>query len=520
MKGLAVVLAALFVLPMIGLADEPTGLAPTHNERDEKCKGAFCFSGFYKHRYRHLTDFELEANLPGEPADAHGVVGQGLQQLRARIRYNPHKTVSLVAEVDLFSGNLYGDTSSLGSDFLLAPDERLDFTDPLAMAQLRQAYVHWQSPIGVFRLGQQASHFGLGILANGGSDEGHDVFDDPQFGDLVERVVYVTKPLKPLMTGSFADSFLFIGGFDLVFRDDNANLIDGDIAMQGVFSLMYKTKPLTAGVYFAIREQEDSDGDTLSVQAYDAFFQFKHDFKTLNARLTIGAEAAMIRGESTRAMYEQAPDGVEVQGMGAAFQLSCELRDWGLEARYEAGYASGDNDRNDDLVRSFTFDPDYHVGMILFQEVMGRITANTVETLRDPARMGQPPKGVELVATDGAITNAIYLNHVLRWKSTFGLGVDVGFLWAQSVADVIDPWASAQYGGYNVNHLGSTTNSHNLGMEVDAGVSYTHTVKDAVAFKAGLQYGAFFPGGAFEGQDGQKSLGTVSKLRATLDIAW
>jgi hypothetical protein len=520
MRCIAGLLAAILCCPMVSVAEESVGLAQTLKARDAACSGVFCITGFYKHRYRTLTDFDLEASHAADPADSHGVLGQGRQQLRIRARINPFENFSIIAEADLLSGRLYGDMSTSGSDFLMDPDEALDFGDPRDLVQLRQAYLHWMTPAGLLRVGQQTSHFGLGILANGGNDEAHDVFDDPRLGDVVERAVFITKPLKPFVDGAFGDNLLLIGGFDVVYRDDNANLLDGDLGMQGVVSLVYKTEPFTAGVYMAIRDQEDEDGDTLSAQAYDLFLRWQHDFDDINARLVLSAEAVMVRGESTRALYEQAPDGVDIQGVGAVFQGSFELRDWGLESRLEVGFASGDNNRNDDLVRSFSFDPDYHVGMILFQEVMGRITTNTVSTLSDPSRMGQPPKGVEMVATDGAITNAIYVNPVLRWKSNFGLGIDAGMLWAQSVADVIDPWASAQFGGYNANHLGSTSGSHDLGIEVNAGLHYTHSVQDAVAFTAGVQYGMFLPGKAFEGPSGQKSLGTVSKLRATFDIAW
>ena len=108
---------------MLSIAEESVGLAQTLKARDAACSGVFCITGFYKHRYRTLTDFDLEAGHTDDPANSHGVLGQGRQQLRIRARINPVDTFSIIAEADLFSGRLYGDMSTSGSDFLMDPDE-------------------------------------------------------------------------------------------------------------------------------------------------------------------------------------------------------------------------------------------------------------------------------------------------------------------------------------------------------------------------------------------------------------
>ena len=500
----------LTVVMMSWSASAQTGPADTLSERSKTCPATVCIPGSYEFRFRNTSDFSID-----DSGTKHGVLDMGWQRWRVKPRVMFTDNLFLEAEADLITGRLFGDEEPLGSDFSL---RRNAMSEPTS-SDLRQLYVSWRSPVGLIRIGQQASHFGLGILANGGNDEDHDVFDDPHYGDIVERVLFATKPFK-FLKNDFGNNFVLAGGFDVVFRDDNADLTKGDLAMQGLVSLMYRTEPFTAGIYVAVRDQEDDDKDTLRAEAYDMFIRWTQNLST-NLTLKVAAEVAFLRGETTRVAMEQAPEGVDIIGLGAAFQTSLHIKNYGLETRFEAGYATGDNNRNDDLVRQFKFDPGYHVGMILFQEVMARVNDRTVQLASNPEVSGRPPKGVEQLSTKGAITNAIYINPVIRWRSNFGLRSAVGALFAWSAADLTDPWQSALHGGYNYNFLGAKVDSKYLGTELNGSISYAIPVKDAVSFVAGVQSGLFFPGGALKGPNDKKSLGSMlAKTRVSFDINW
>ena len=85
----------------------------------------------------------------------------------------------------------------------------------------------------------------------------------------------------------------------------------------------------------------------------------------------------------------------------------------------EVGYASGDANPFDDQANGFTMNRDYKVGLVLFDEVMLFQTQNAARRLSDPALLGAPPPGLDLLPTEGAITNALYLKPTLRWKPGF-----------------------------------------------------------------------------------------------------
>ena len=80
----------------------------------------------------------------------------------------------------------------------------------------RYLYLEYNSPIGLFRVGQQGSHWGMGILANDGDHP--TLFGDYQRGALVERVLFATTPM-----GKGTPLTIALAG-DLVFEDNTADL--------------------------------------------------------------------------------------------------------------------------------------------------------------------------------------------------------------------------------------------------------------------------------------------------------
>ena len=495
-------------------------------DRADACESSFCMPGRWFFQYGRSSTFKLDAS--GHESSVEHV---GRQLLRVHPRLDLKTDVGRViieAEAVLLTGRTFGDLNTVATDALYDPDDRLDaWADP-DPGDYRQFVVRWETPFFQLKLGQQASRWGLGLIANDGQDDPHDVFDVATHGDLVERVLVATAPFGLL--GEKWQRLLLGGGFDVVYRDENATLTDGDLALQGVVSLIWRDVPepssprrwgLTAGLYVAIRDQEDDDGDTLNVRAYDLFAKFEHRLPKKHLRLYLAGEIALLEGRTSRARLEQAPEGLDVLGLGFSLQGRVELEKLGVETRLEVGYASGDNDRNDGTSRGFKFDPDYHVGMVLFQEVLARISARSIENARDPGLVAEPAKGLELIATDGSVTNAVYVNPILRYTNdATGLGGDLGVLAAWSDAAFSDAYQTSKNGGYNTSYLGVPSDSHYLGTEVDVGLRYEYAIGDRVWLKALVQGGLFVAGKAFKDSEGADGIGVVSKVRASVELGW
>ncbi len=509
-------------------------------DRVGQCSGTVCLPGRWLFQYTFTERYNTDAEGHESPIE-HA----GRQVIRMHPMWNiigaddSSGPLTLHGELDVMTGRTFGDLNTVATSELYDPEDRRNaWADP-SPHDYRQLYLSWRSPAGVLRVGQQTSKWGLGVIANDGEDQAHDVFDAPRAGDLTERVLFATAPFGA-MSGDWAKKLLLAGGFDVVYRDENASLVDGDLALGGVVSLVYRDLPRStdpwaaiaaagrdeerwgfeAGVYVAIRDQEDRDGDTLAVRAYDLFARGQWEIDE-GLLATAGVELVFVEGNTSRVALEQAPDGVDIAGLGAVLQLALLSRDLGVEARLEAGYASGDNDRTDGVSRSFSFDPDYHVGMILFQEVMARISAQSIENAQDPEVLERPAKGLELVASDGSVQNAWYLNPVLRWRHECGVGVDLGILVAWSDADFADPWQSALNGGFNTNYVGRSAGSHFLGTELDLGLRYDLILGERVWASVFAQGGAFLPGHAFDAPNAAgPTLGTVMKLRTGVELGW
>src|SRR5690554_1485449 len=176
------------------------------------------------------------------------------------------------AEVDLLSGQLAGDWAP-------RVPSRVDTQthanrDPFGRGQVvdpREFYAHWRTPVGELRAGLQTSQWGLGLIANSGSLQNEDIFNQNFGGDRVLRAVFATSPLRPFVDAGFAQDIYLALGADLVWQDENANFLAGDRALQAIAALFYRKASTQGGIYAAYRNQDDRNGDFLEVWVFDAY---------------------------------------------------------------------------------------------------------------------------------------------------------------------------------------------------------------------------------------------------------
>lgn len=513
---------AVFALSWIGLAQAQADKV--------------AFSGAYWIHTAYTSDFPLAEDdavwlgqvWPDGIRDGLKLIAE--HRLRLRVEEKISGSLKLVASGDI-AGTVAGDTTFIGKDYLLVPRDDVRFYN---RSTLREAYLEWLSPIGLFRVGQMTSAWGLGIVANDGADvEG--AFHHPLLGDLVERVLFVTRPAQPFSESLFAQHFHLGFGGDLVYRDDMASLLDGDIAAEGI-ALLFFDGPvvkggddLFAGIYAAYRYQSMEDKDKLRVLVLDGAFRHKMILDSRGSYLQIEGEGVYVYGSLSfhdRAGPPRAPDGVDIRQWGAVLRGKGYIPDAGLELGVETGVASGDNDQLDSVARAFRFDPDYQVGMILFQEVLGRMSALQPERVSDPHLLFKPPSGYKTAATNGSITNAVYVNPKVRYWPHPNVEMLLGFLWARALAPVAGPYNTAGHGGYplgyRVNPLkwkGGEWKERDLGIEVDGGLAYAFRSRGGEVLRLGAQGGWFRPGTAFNDAEGRR-MNSVYKFRILVDLTW
>lgn len=141
--------------------------------------------------------------------------------IMSRLRLMPSlqfgKTARLNLQIDALDDVLWGDNNGLSSAPLFATDgsnQGYLGGAPADSVQVRRAWVQFPVPVGVMRVGRMPSHWGMGLLANGGgtgwldpeSPKGEpqrlvldnffdDDFGDNHFGSTADRILFITKPI-------------------------------------------------------------------------------------------------------------------------------------------------------------------------------------------------------------------------------------------------------------------------------------------------------------------------------------
>ncbi len=398
-------------------------------------------------------------------------------------------------EADFLTGLNFGDKPS--QDFRFADIPRNN-QDGIEKVDFRQLYLEWHTPYGLLKAGQMTSVWGMGIMANGGEDT--NLFGDSYYGDLVDRIEFITKPLKLFSNSSIADRFYIALGADFVYRDDLGSVLEGDKAYEGILASLYRSDVFSAGFYIAYRNQKDNQGngryEVLEGTGYDIYL--KGDFPvTENLNFLLETEGVLLSGRTTILRTYDYRNGVKVLAGGAAGRTGFKCKKTGITGIFEAGIASGDGDMNDGTLYQYKFDPDYNAGLILFEEVLNALSAFSAERAGNLDIVGGPPPGTPLLPTNGSVSNAYYFFPKISFEGIENLEINLGLLFARAVKDIIDPYLTFEDGGVARTFLDTPPVSRDLGFEIDLGSQYTYRVREIFKLLLGVEFAEFYPGKFF-----------------------
>ena len=162
------------LLPLLlGLASAPAQAAPDDY--------SFELEGHYRTRayiFKHLYEgqktndgFEPKHIFDGEEGDGRYMT----QRLRLEPTFNFEERAKFMMQVDVLDEVVWGDNQSNASTALFAGAPSNTGVDGTAQDtfQIKRAWMEFQIPVGVIRMGRQPSNWGMGLLANDGNG-----FDD------------------------------------------------------------------------------------------------------------------------------------------------------------------------------------------------------------------------------------------------------------------------------------------------------------------------------------------------------
>lgn len=384
----------------------------------------FSLDGYYRVRGYAFYDLYEGQAAPGTYM-THRI------RLQPQLAYETEekKSAKFFMQLNLLDGVVFGDNESAASTALFAGDPTYTGIDGTEVTPIKvsRVWTEFSVPIGLVRVGRQASNWGMGLLANGG-DGFDDTFGENQYGSTYDRVIFATRPLTvattiahklnpdvkvldtPLIAAVGVDRLVedpliqyygyscdstkggdaapCAGDEDHGFTEDrtednrdSAWWVDSqDDVWEMIYVLLYKgdgmsfgkkTGDLNLGAYVVNRRQGETDSNVWIFDAYGKL-SLSHVYVEGEALHIVGDTRAITLADSDNTADPLAKTA-DIWGYVAKAGYQGDK----LTALMETGYASGDAKVTDGDFTGRPLHPDYNVGLLLYEEVLARVTADT-----------------------------------------------------------------------------------------------------------------------------------------------
>jgi hypothetical protein len=378
--------------------------------------------------------------------------------------------ITVDTEWDLFSGQLGGADWGIEGTVDARRRDLVASRDgfPALRFVPRRGAVRFDFPVATVEAGLMTSDWGLGMIANSGDRTPY--FGRNDFGDRVLRARATFRPLlmnPKTREGARAGALNITAAFDYVIEEDTSRISDRQSAVQGILSaLWFEPDHCRHGVYLVYRHQKELDFDT-TTDALVVDVLMDQWFPLAGGKARLAMEAALISGRTDRSPTWNARDDVAIFS-GAVTGLASVVMDQdrlGMDLR--AGWASGDADPDDGVIQDFTFDRDFDVGQVLFDEVEGAIEAAAYNLITGPENTGHPPDAVDSLVTEGAARRTVFVQPMVHGRPVPMVSLRAGVLLAWASAPVRHPFYGTRAGGAETNHHDEPATGRYLGTELD-----------------------------------------------------
>ena len=440
-------------------------------------------SGYYRTRGEALYNLDLDRGLtpsgvPLFPVSQADPKAQTLTHWDMRFRtdvhlYAPGSMVGVKARFDVL------DNFSLGSRPAGVPSASTTQLSPADPIRVRRIWGEVLLPFGLLAAGRMGTHWGLGMVANGG-----DCLDCDS-GDAADRIAFIT----PLVGHIWVVAYDFTATGPTAPRNLQNRVVDLEPSTNvrtATFAWLKWTSPeglfrrrmagkttVDYGSYITYRWQNnDIPASYLPSQqpvdpfanggagimargfhasAFDAWLKFTFP----SAR--IEAEGVVVEGTVNQPSFLPGVllrDPVKSQQVGAALESDIGAPESAFSAGLDGGYASGDpapgfgvvqnptapppragdldgaqvNPPRDNRIDNFRFHPDYRIDKILFREILGAVTDAVYARPHARLRLASS-RSSELTAQTAVIaSSAVKPSSTPSGKAPLGVEVDPSLL--------------------------------------------------------------------------------------------
>ena len=158
-----------------------------------------------------------------------------------------------------------------------------------------------------------------------------------------------------------------------------------------------------------------------------------------------------------------------------------------------------------------------YTSLIMFEEALAWQSARSADLAADPDVVGIPPAGIQLLPSNGSVTNAFYVNPRVRVRAGERLELRGGLLWAIAPVPVVDPYATFRNGGVARSYLGGPP-GRGYGTEIDL-AAHWRLPKGTKESTLSLQGGLLLPGKVFADASGEP-MPPVWELMLRVFLGW
>ncbi len=272
-----------------------------------------------------------------------------------RLRLNPHLEVNphvhVYGQLDALDLQIFGSdagtlvttglTGATGDAYADPPQLTEGIVPPAdyaLAAVVKRVWGEIWTPYVDFRFGRMGNHWGMGVMVNDGNA------DNAFYGDTVDRVQVLGR-IGPIQLSLAFDTYL-------------EGLINEDDDIWGItFAGGFLSDVHSAGLYVHWRRMPADSWNTLYVDLWG---------RTRLGPLKVELEAALQYGKGNLSSLNI--ENAELLGGGGAFTAGIEILPFGAE--FQLGLATGDKDLDDEKIHTFTFDRDYDIALLLFENPM------------------------------------------------------------------------------------------------------------------------------------------------------
>ncbi len=259
---------------------------------------------------------------------------------------------SIHAQMDLlpytnWGSDLYNYTDPLTeTDLLYGSPLRNATLEQNSPIMVRRVWVSYENQLGQLDFGRMPHHWGSGMLFNSGNGA------LSEFGNSIDRVQHTF----------YADDVFISTSLD---HYEEGFVNQADDAWGSSISLMYNTERAKSGIYALHQRQNESDS-TFALTTID--LHGHADAGNLQAEI----ELAYQRGNG------DLPGGINDIGLSAfGGILDLSFTADRLQLGIVGGFAQGDNDTNDKTLKTFYFNPDYNLSLLLFEEPLPTLSSTS-----------------------------------------------------------------------------------------------------------------------------------------------